>query len=87
VSARRSGRNLTEPLAALTLRLDPALALRLVPLLAALALATVALAGCGQMGPLVLPGAAGEETAGQADPEAGANGEDETEQQNEGGAE
>ena len=54
--------------------------------LAALVLATVALAGCGQMGPLVLPGAAGQGSAGQADPAADANGEDEAEQQNEGGA-
>ena len=58
----------------------------------ALLLGALMLAGCGQMGPLVLPGEAGQEApgqadSGQADPAQGASGDDGTEEQDEGGAE
>lgn len=45
--------------------------LTFVPAMAAVVLAALALAGCGQMGPLVLPGEAGDQGEAGADAAAG----------------
>jgi predicted small lipoprotein YifL len=87
MSARRRGRNLPASLASSPLTCFPALAVAL--------LAALALAGCGQMGPLVLPGdadnqgeagtAAGTEAA--AGNAAASGSGDEAEDSNESGGE
>ena len=70
MSARRRSRNLPAPLVS-----SPLIA---VLLLAATLLGALALAGCGQMGPLVLPDAASQGTSGS---------DEDGEEQDEGGAE